>query len=109
MPEMGFKRPEGTAGDAFIDEFFPDNTSLLGQENLSSREPTGSPPPSQDVSSMKPTVAREGTPKLNDALASSQVIRTYLPPLQTSGHRHQNSQEKDVISAESRSGVSKLA
>lgn len=74
----------------------PRNPSLGGQSERTQSNRLKSPPP-------RPS--REGTPRLDDALASSRVIRTHLPPLQTSGHRHRHSQDKDVTSAESRSGV----
>ena len=52
-----------------------------------------------------PRPSREGTPKLDDAFEPSPIIRTRLPPLQTSGHRRRLSSEKDISSAESKSGV----
>ena len=53
-----------------------------------------------------PRPSREGTPRLHDAPEPSPVIRTRLPPLQTSGHRRRLSSEKDISSADSRSGIS---
>ena len=52
-----------------------------------------------------PRPSREGTPRLDDAFEPSPVIRTRLPPLQTSGHRRRLSSEKDISSAESRAGI----
>lgn len=53
-----------------------------------------------------PRPSREGTPRLDDAFEPSSVIHTRLPPLQTSGHKRRQSQDKDISSAESKSGLS---
>ncbi|KAL6715568.1 hypothetical protein ACLMJK_006529 [Lecanora helva] len=52
-----------------------------------------------------PRPSREGTPRLDDAFEPAPVIRTRLPPLQTSGHRRRLSSEKDISSADSKSST----
>ena len=52
-----------------------------------------------------PRPSREGTPRLDDAFEPSPVIRTRLPPLQTSGHRRRLSSDKDASSADSKSST----
>ena len=88
VPEQGFRGESGAKSSQ--SEASPAQSDIA----LSSR--FRSPPP-------RPS--REGTPRLDDALEPSPVIRTRLPPLQTSGHRRRLSSEKDISSAESRSGI----
>lgn len=88
--------PEQSSRNVSVIQTSPDPL-LTRQSNTSQLNRFRSPPP-------RPS--REGTPRLDDALESSPVIHTRLPPLQLSGHRRRLSQDKDISSAESKSGVS---
>ncbi len=88
--------PERSSRNASVNQT-PPNLLLTGQNDTSRLNRLRSPPP-------RPS--REGTPRLDDAFEPSPVIHTRLPPLQTSGHRRRLSHDRDISSAESKSGVS---
>lgn len=88
VPEHGSRSASGAQ--------IPQNETYAAQSDVSQFSRFRSPPP-------RPS--REGTPRLDDAFEPSQVIHTRLPPLQTSGHRRRLSSDKDISSAESKTGA----